>query len=207
MSILEYEALRRAVLNTEPFDHIIATGAIAREKVQEVGRDFPVLERPGSIPLGKLECGPAFARLIDDLKGPELTRIVSEKFDIDLTGRPTMITVRGWCRPRDGKIHTDSRRKLVTLLLYMNTGWESGGGRLRLLRSPGDIEDYGAEVPPDGETLLIFKCTPNAWHGHKSFDGKRRTIQVNWVSDEKYLRWEQRRHGISTFFKRLGAAF
>ena len=207
MSILEYEALRRAVLNTEPFDHIIATGAIAREKVQEVGRDFPVLERPGSIPLGKLEYGPAFARLIDDLKGPELTRIVSEKFDIDLTGRPTMITVRGWCRPRDGKIHTDSRRKLVTLLLYMNTGWESGGGRLRLLRSPGDIEDYGAEVPPDGETLLIFKCTPNAWHGHKSFDGKRRTIQVNWVSDEKYLRSEQRRHGISTFFKRLGAAF
>ena len=207
MSILEYEALRRAVLNTEPFDHIIATGAIAREKVQEVGRDFPVLERPGSIPLGKLEYGPAFARLIDDLKGPELTRIVSEKFDIDLTGRPTMITVRGWCRPRDGKIHTDSRRKLVTLLLYMNTGWESGGGRLRLLRSPGDIEDYGAEVPPDGETLLIFKCTPNAWHGHKSFDGKRRTIQVNWVSDEKYLRWEQRRHGISTFFKQLGAAF
>lgn len=207
MSILEYEALRRAVLNTEPFDHIIATGAIAREKVQEVGRDFPVLERPGSIPLGKLEYGPAFARLIDDLKGPELTRIVSEKFDIDLTGRPTMITVRGWCRPRDGKIHTDSRRKLVTLLLYMNTGWESGGGRLRLLRSPGDIEDYGAEVPPDGETLLIFKCTPNAWHGHKSFDGKRRTIQVNWVSDEKYLRWKQRRHGISMFFKRLGAAF
>ena len=207
MSILEYEALRRAVLNTEPFDHIIATGAIAREKVQEVGRDFPVLERRGSIPLGKLEYGPAFARLIDDLKGPELTRIVSEKFDIDLTGRPTMITVRGWCRPRDGKIHTDSRRKLVTLLLYMNTGWESGGGRLRLLRSPGDIEDYGAEVPPDGETLLIFKCTPNAWHGHKSFDGKRRTIQVNWVSDEKYLRWEQRRHGILTFFKRLGAAF
>ena len=207
MSILEYEALRRAVLNTEPFDHIIATGAIAREKVQEVGRDFPVLERPGSIPLGKLEYGPAFARLIDDLKGPELTRIVSEKFDIDLTGRPTMITVRGWCRPRDGKIHTDSRRKLVTLLLYMNTRWESGGGRLRLLRSPGDIEDYGAEVPPDGETLLIFKCTPNAWHGHKSFDGKRRTIQVNWVSDEKYLRREQRRHGISTFFKRLGAAF
>ena len=95
MSILGYEALRRAVLNTEPFDHIIATGAIAREKVQEVGRDFPVLERPGSIPLGKLEYGPAFARLIDDLKGPELTRIVSEKFDIDLTGRPTMITVRG----------------------------------------------------------------------------------------------------------------
>ena len=76
-----------------------------------------------------------------------------------------------------------------------------------MLSTPGDIEDYGAEVPPDGETLLIFKCTPNAWHGHKSFDGKRRTIQVNWVSDEKYLRWEQRRHGISTFFKRLGAAF
>jgi len=206
MSILNFEALRGAVLNADPFDHIIAPGAILRENVADIGRDFPVFDQPGSVPLGKLEYGPAFARLIEDLKGPEMTRIVSEKFAIDLTVRPVMITVRGRCRPRDGKIHTDSRRKLVTLLLYLNSGWDSGGGRLRLLRSPGDIEDYAAEVPPDAETLLIFKCVENAWHGHKPFDGERRTIQVNWVSDARYLRREQRRHGISTFLKRFGAA-
>lgn len=195
------------LLNPDPFDHIIAPGAIREESVEEVGRDVPAFEQPGGIPLGGLEFGPVFARLIDDLKGPKLTRIVSEKFDIDLTGWPIMITGRGRCRPQDGKIHTDSRRKLVTALLYLNSGWESGGGgQLRLLRSPGDIEAYGAEVPPDGETLLIFMCTPSAWHGHKAFDGKRRTIQINGVSNEHYLRREQRRHGISTFFKRLGAA-
>jgi hypothetical protein len=207
MSILNHQALRGAALNTDPFEHIIATGAIQDANVEAVSGDFPDFDQPGSVPLDKLEYGPAFARLIDDLKGPELTRIVSEKFNIDLTGRPTMITVRGRCRLRDGKIHTDSRRKLVTLLLYMNSGWESDGGRLRLLRSSHDIEDYAAKVPPDAQTMLIFKCSPDAWHGHKPFEGQRRTIQLNWVSDEKYLRREQRRHGVSTFFKRLGAAF
>ncbi len=204
MSVLNHQALREAVLHTDPFDYIIASGAIREESVKDVGHDFPDVRQPGSVPLNRLNPGPAFLRLIDDLKGPELTRIVSEKFGIDLTGRPIMITVRGRCRPRDGKIHTDSRRKLVTLLLYMNSGWVSGGGRLRLLRSPGDIEDYVAEVPPDGETLVIFKCVENAWHGHKPFDGERRTIQLNWVTDDSYQRRENRRHGISTFFKRFG---
>lgn len=206
MSILNLDALRAAILNTVPFDHVIAPGAIRRECVEDVSRDFPDFDQPGSVPLGSLEYGSAFRHLIDDLEGPEMRRIVSEKFGMDLSGRPTMVTVRGRCRLRDGKIHTDSRRKLVTLLLYMNSGWESGGGRLRLLRSPGDIEDYAAEIPPDGETLLIFKCARNAWHGHKPFEGDRRTIQVNWVTDEKYLRREQSRHGISAFFKRFGAA-
>jgi hypothetical protein len=37
------------------------------------------------------------------------------KFSIDLTGRPTMITVRGRCsKEKDGKIHTDSKTKIIT---------------------------------------------------------------------------------------------
>ena len=61
-----------------------------------------------------------------------------------------MYTVRGFVRSRDGEIHTDSKTKLITVLLYMNEGWESDGGRLRILRSGTDLEDSVAEVPPYG---------------------------------------------------------
>ena len=50
-----------------------------------------------------------------------------EKFELDLTGRPTITTVRGRCDPGDGKIHTDSKTKIITVLIYMNP--ELGTGR------------------------------------------------------------------------------
>jgi len=58
-----------------------------------------------------------------------------------------MITVRGHCsKEKDGKIHTDSKTKIITVLLYMNPTWETVGGQLRLLKSPNDIDDMILEV-------------------------------------------------------------
>ncbi len=206
MSLIDHEKLRAAPVMVEPFQHLVAPGLVGGEALQSVLRDFPKLERPGSVPLTALEYGPAFGELVEDLRGPEVTEMLSDKFELDLRGRPTMVTVRGKCRARDGKIHTDSKDKIVTVLLYLNPSWEKEGGRLRLLRQPEDIEDYVAEVPPDEGTLLAFKCSETAWHGHKSFEGERRAIQLNWVTEERYVRREQRRHKISSFFKRVGLA-
>ena len=114
-----------------------------------------------------------------------------------------MDTTRGVSAARDGQIHTDSRTKIVTVLIYMNNAWEAPGGRLRLLRAPDNLEDVIAEVPPDEGTLLIFKNEPNAWHGFHAFEGPRRVIQLNWVSDQGVVRREQTRHKVSAFFKRL----
>lgn len=114
-----------------------------------------------------------------------------------------MVTVRGLCAARDGYIHTDSTTKLVTLLLYTNRAWECGAARLRLLRSPTDLEDYAAEVPPEESTLVLFRNAPNAWHGFAPFHGQRRVIQVNWVSDARVVAREQGRHRVSAYFKRL----
>ena len=36
-----------------------------------------------------------------------------------------MVTARGQSAARDGQIHTDSRTKLITVLIYMNNSWES----------------------------------------------------------------------------------
>lgn len=206
MSPINSEILRAAPVQSEPFDHIIAPKLVSGDALESVLRDFPKMDRPGSVPLSALEYGPAFGELVEALRGPETTALLSEKFAIDLAERPTMVTVRGRCRARDGKIHTDSKDKIVTVLLYLNPVWEEQGGRLHLLRQSGDIDDYVAEVPPDEGTLLAFRCCDNAWHGHKSFEGERRAIQLNWVTEARYVRREQRRHRVSSFFKRIGFA-
>ena len=115
-----------------------------------------------------------------------------------------MYTVRGMCRKRDGKIHTDSKTKIITVLLYLNDdNWPTDGGRLRILRSGTDLEDFSAEVEPKGGTLIMFKRSDNSWHGHQPFEGKRRALQLNWVVDDAVVKREQGRHGISSKLKNL----
>jgi hypothetical protein len=165
--------------------------------------DYPEVRHPGSFPLASLSYGPAFAQFMADLQGPEMTQCVERIFGMDLSACPTMVTVRGQSREADGKIHTDSRSKLITALIYMNEEWESPKGRLRLVGSPDNLDDVVAEVPPERGTLTLFRNDPNAWHGFESFAGPRRVIQLNWVRDAGVVRREQARHRMSAFFKRL----
>ena len=203
MSVIDFDALGATPVARDPFDHVLVPGLISQEALRAANEDFPVIAKPGSFPTGHLEYGTGFAALLEAIEGPELAAAIGKKLGIDLIDKPTMVTVRGRARPTDGQIHIDSAGKLVTVLLYMNPAWEDHGGQLRLLRSPDDLEDYAVEVPPDEGTFLAFPCTPNAWHGHQPFDGERRTIQLNWVSNHRYKQREQIRHSISAFFKKF----
>jgi hypothetical protein len=200
---VDLRALEAAPVSMRPFPYLIVPGFLRADARAAISADFPDVVHPGSFPLSTLRYGPAFARFIADLEAPALARIVAEKLKLDLTACPTMITVRGQSREADGKIHTDSRTKLVTALIYMNEAWESPRGRLRLVRSATDLNDVIAEVPPERGTLLLFKNEPNAWHGFEPFQGPRRVIQLNWVTSASVVRREQRRHRVSAFFKRL----
>jgi hypothetical protein len=200
---LDVEALERARVHTQPFPFLIVPGFVRSAALPAIGRDFPVIEHAGSFPLSSLSYGPAFAAFADDLQSPQVTEIVARKLAMDLASAPTMVTVRGQSKAADGKIHTDSRTKLVTALIYMNDAWESPRGRLRLVRSEHDLNDVIAEVPPEQGTLLLFKNEVNAWHGFEPFSGPRRVIQLNWVTSAAVVRREQFRHRISALFKRL----
>jgi len=48
--------------------------------------------------------GPAFAKLIEEMRSEEFRKAFEAKFDVDLINRPDMITVRGRCSEKDGKI-------------------------------------------------------------------------------------------------------
>ena len=111
--------------------------------------------------------------------------------------------MRGHARAKDGRIHTDSTWKLVTLLLYISGAWPHEGGHLRLLRSPKSLDDYFADIRPEHATAVLFRCSENAWHGHTPYVGERRAIQLNWVEDESWVRREQGRHRWSSKLKRI----
>lgn len=205
LRFLDLTAFERTPLATEPFPWLVVPGFVPGPARALLSRDFPAIDEPGSFPLGDLKYGPAFHAFVAELRGTALQQAFAEKFAIDLAGRPTMITVRGQARAADGRIHTDTASKLITVLIYMNESWEAPGGRLRLLRSPDSLEDAIAEVPPAAGTLLAFRVTPQSWHGHAPVSGPRRVIQLNWVESERVVRRERLRHGVSARVKRFFA--
>jgi hypothetical protein len=207
LSMLDLERFRTTPLTREPFEFLIVPEFVKAEARAAIDKDYPEVVRAGSFPLREVTYGSAFSKLIDEMRSDEFRKAFEEKFNLDLTDRPDMITVRGRCSEKDGKIHTDSETKIITILIYMNSAWESSGGRLRLLRAATSLEDVILEVPPTEGTLLAFRRSSNSWHGHKPFSGPRRVIQFNWVTDEAVVRREQNRHRISAWMKRLRGAF
>jgi SM-20-related protein len=203
---LDLEVLKAVPLVREPFEYFVVPGFVRPEARAKINADYPKISEGGSFPAAQLSFGPAFREFLDDLESDEFRQAFEDKFDLDLAGRPTTITVRGQCSLRDGRIHTDTKSKIITILIYMNAGWEHPGGRLRLLKSADNLDDVIMEVPPTEGTLLAFKRADNSWHGHKPFAGERRVIQLNWVTSESDRKLAMLRHHVSAPLKRLFAA-
>jgi SM-20-related protein len=203
LSILDLDRLRATPLRRDPFDFVVVEEFVRRDEMAAVIADFPEVRGHGSYPVEGLQTRPGFARLLAALTGAALRGAIEEKFGIDLAGRPTMVTVRGRSDGKDGRIHTDSPNKIITLLLYLNPSWERAGGRLRLLRGPDDLEDYALEVAPLAGTMLAFRRSERSFHGHRPCFGERRMLQLNWVTEPAVVRRELRRHRWSARLKAL----
>ncbi len=201
--MIDHEGIRGAAVTREPFDFFVATSVLKEEDLKTITEDFPHIEKPGVYPLSALEYGPAFSQLIDEIRSPELAQIVGEKLGVDLQGLPMMITVRGFAQAKDGRAHTDTKDKVATCLLYLNEKWDEGGGRLRMLNGPDDLENHAAEIPPNGGTLAAFKVGRNSWHGHKPYVGQRRYVMFNWIRSEAALSRQLGRHKLSAKIKKL----
>jgi len=196
--ILNFEAVEKAPLETQPFSFMVAKNVIPDAMLERVNADYPQIDIPANFKPESLKYGPAFAQVLADLDSPEFERLISTKFSIDLSRTTKSITVRKLSEPSDGNIHTDHWSKVMTVLLYFNPEWHQEGGKLRMLRGKHDIEDYAAEVTPLGGTLLAFKRSSNSFHGYKRFDGERRMVQVNWVRSDPVALQAQRLSRIGT---------
>ena len=203
LNLLDFDRLRAAPLVRDPFDFVVVEEFVRREALAALLADFPEIRRHGSFPVDGIASGPAFVRLVSALTGTALRRAIEDKFGIALGGRPTLLTVRGRSDGKDGRIHTDTASKIITLLLYMNPAWDRAEGRLRLLRSPGDLDDYAAEVASLAGTMLAFRRSERSFHGHIAHVGERRSLQLNWVTDGAVVRRELVRHRWSARLKML----
>ncbi|MEQ1578650.1 MAG: 2OG-Fe(II) oxygenase [Hyphomicrobium sp.] len=206
MAHLNLDQLRAAKVESEPFSYTIVPGFLSPNTVARINATYPNIEKGGSYPIESLDANMAIKDVIAELDSPEFEKIIAEKFNVALDGRPKMYSLRGYTRAKDGSIHTDSRDKIITVLLYLNENWQQSGGRLRILRDGTNVDNYVAEVPPDNGTLLVFKRSDTSWHGHHPFEGPRRSLQMNWMTSEGSKGWHKIRHSISAAVKKLTAA-
>ncbi len=204
MSYLDLSALDAARLEHDPFDFLVVPDFIRPEVLEGLVRDYPQITLPRNFALDEVRYGSTFQGLVDELNDPEFGRRLGARFGVDLDSADTTITVRRYCELSDGNIHTDHWSKILTVLIYFNRQWEHEAGKLRMLRSADDIEDYAAEVTPLGGTLLAFRRSDRSYHGHKRFEGERLMLQMNWIRPNRLARYVQRLDRFSThLMKRL----
>ena len=201
--ILDFSALTATSLERDPFDYLVVPNFVPRSYLTAINADFPAISAPGNFPLEGLTYGAAFADLLTALQGPRLRAEIASKFEVDLTALPQRMTVRRLSEPTDGNIHVDHRTKVITMLVYLNESWDARDGQLRLLHSATDLEDFAAEVPPAGGTMIAFRRTEKSFHGFKPFVGERRMIQLAWVREGTIARYEKQINRLSKPLRRL----
>ena len=203
MAHLAMDKFSAAKIETSPYMYTIVPGFLSPETVSRINATYPRIEKGGSYPIESLDANMAIKEVIDELDGPEFEKAIAGKFAVDIAGKPKMYSLRGYTRAKDGQIHTDSKDKIITVLLYLNENWQQPGGRLRILRNGHNVDDFAAEVPPDNGSLLVFKRSDNSWHGHHPFEGPRRSLQMNWMTSEGSKGWHKVRHTLSAAMKKL----
>ena len=201
--MLNFELIKKAEINSEfyPF-FTIQDVFLNKEDHKKIATDFPNINKGGSFPSEAVSYGESIQALIDSLEGDQMRTILENKFQVDLKDKPVVSTFRGYSRIKDGKIHSDSKTKIITVLLYLNEKWDESYGLLRMLKEKNNIDNYITEIPASMGSMVAFKVTNNCWHGFIPFEGKRCSIQLNYLYREA-LSQHKIRHKLSSFFKKL----
>ncbi len=190
----------------EPFPFMIAHGQLPDEARNDLDRDFPRYPSAGFFPWDPADCGPAVNALVEQLTAPAFAKRIGERLGIaDLGQYPTLVTLCRLMNRRHGTIHTDSKSKVVTALLYLNPQWpDTSEGCLRFLDKIDDIDaTVVPELPPLYGEFAVFKRCDNSFHGHLPYEGERRVIQVAWLTSEEEKLRKTRRGKFSRLFKKL----
>jgi hypothetical protein len=204
--ILDLNVIRKAKLQREPYEYLVSDHFVRADAIAEVQKSFPDLHTAGFHPVDDMTLTGAFRDMIAEMKGAELASALSSAFGMDFSKFPRFITVRKVSAAHEGRIHCDSESKVMSLLLYLNDGWSSPDGRLRVLRSQNSFDDYTTEIDPKTGTIFAFLRSDHSWHGHKPFVGERRVVQIAWLRSQAEITRKSKRHHMSGFLKKLFSA-
>lgn len=201
-SMLNEAEIAVAKLHNDPYDYAFVEQAIMPQHREEVLADAPVIPDRGSYGLPNLNYGPAFGTVIKDLLSARFKRLVEEKFDTDLSNNPPVVLMMGNTTGHynEGYAHTDSKHKIITVIVGFSREWPYERGQLRVLRS-SDRNDCAFEFRPVYGHMLMFRVSDKSWHGFLPQRGPRMSLQLCYVDSEAYVRNEYRRHSVSAFAK------
>ena len=200
-ALIDLNSIESAPINESFFPFFSVLNCITEEG-KVLPQNFPDLIKGGSYPSDMPGLSPVMESLIAEIESNEMQETLSKKFGINLDDVEVVTTIRGYSRLKDGKIHTDSKTKVLTLLLYLNESWEEDTGLLRMLKNNHDLEDFIEEIPATLGSLVVFKVTENCWHGFHPFEGKRLSLQMNYIKKESASQHVMR-HRLSSFIKKL----
>jgi len=190
----------------EPFSFMIAHGQLPDEARSELERDFPQYGSAGFFPYDASDCGPSVNELVAQMTSREFSAAIGRHLGIEgLENYPTLVTLCRLLNRRHGTIHTDSKSKIATALIYLNPMWpDTSDGCLRFLRSINDIDDLVApELKPLYGEFAVFRRAENSFHGHLPYEGERRVIQVAWLTSEEEKARKTKRGKFSRAFKKI----
>lgn len=193
-------------IRLQPFPFMIAHGQLPDEARGDLERDFPRYSGAGFFPYDPADCGPAVNVLVDNLTTSAFADTIGQQLGIENLGEyPTLVTLCRSLNRRHGTIHTDSKSKVATALLYLNSQWpDTSDGCLRFLNSIDNIDDLAApELKPLYGEFAVFKRAENSFHGHLPYQGERRVIQVAWLASQEDVLRKTKRGKFSRLFKKL----
>jgi hypothetical protein len=205
--MLNEEAIVSAELKRDPYDFVYIENVMDQKSKKEVLADAPVIPDRGSYGLPSLHYGPKFDACMKDLLSPRFRRLVEKKFNMDLSPYPASIVMMGNTSGRynEGYAHTDSKHKIVTVLVGFSEEWPYERGKLRVLRG-NNRDDYAFEFAPVFGNMLMFRVCDHSWHGFLPQKGKRMSVQLCYVDSKWYPIRENLRHGLSAFVKSIPGA-
>ncbi|MBV9242260.1 MAG: hypothetical protein JO314_09660, partial [Acidobacteria bacterium] len=96
LELIDLKALSRAQRGDKPYPHILIPQLIKSEYKRDLLEGFPVVPTRGSFPATAVEGSSRFQQLSEELQSDSFRDAVADAFDIDLSERFPMLTVRGY---------------------------------------------------------------------------------------------------------------
>ena len=81
-TLFDFAAFDAQPLARVPFDYLVVPAFLRADALAALNRDFPPIEGPSNFTPERVTCGPAFAALIDALRGRAFARHFERKFDV-----------------------------------------------------------------------------------------------------------------------------
>ncbi len=206
LRLIDPARLASADVHAAPFHFLVARDQLPAAAATQLAADFPRYPSAGFFPYRAEDCGPSIINVVQAMTDPAFAAALGARIDLpDLADYPPLVTICRSLNLRHGTIHTDSRSKVATALLYLCPEWPHGSAAsLRFLNRIDSIDDMAApEIAPLYGTIAAFKRADNSFHGHLPFAGERPVIQVAWLSSTAELERKTRRGSFSRWLKKL----